>query len=384
MNKSLSMRAVFKKMTLPLFTAWMITSLLNIMFGYDTTSFAGVQSIPAFAKEFGGPDGKGGYALSASRASFMSSIGFAGKLVGSLTAPLPIEKFGHRYTMWALCVVTWVGVIIEATSWSVAQFVVGRVIVYFSVGLAEVTAPMYQAELAPAPMRGTVCGSLQLFNQFGQIMAAGLNERFHLYTARKGWIIPVAVQVVAPFMAAIGLFFIPDAPRWLLSKGKMDEAVRSLERVRPKEDGELGLCRAEAEAIQEAMENKIEKGPWLDLFTGTNLRRTGIVCIVLAFQQFTGQGFVSQYSPRFYKSVGLGTYAFDYNIASATAGAVGCLMGMIISDTIGRRDLLVWGGIGQALFLFLVAGLGEKISPSSSDAQGLVASVVLYIWIFTG
>ena len=314
----------------------------------------------------------------------MSSIGFAGKFVGTLTAPFPIEKIGHRYTMWALCVVAWVGIIIEATSYSVAQFVVGRVVIYFSVGIAEVAVPMYQAELTPAPMRGTVCGSLQLFNQFGQILAAGVNRRFSTSTKRTGWIIPVTIQVIAPFLVSIGLFFIPDGPRWLLSKSKFENAVKSLERVRPREDRDQGLCRAEAEAIQETLENKTDKGPWIDLFRGTNLRRTGIVCIVLALQQFTGQGFVSQYSPRFYATVGLSTYAFDYNIASAVAGAVGCFMGMIISDTFGRRDLLIFGGFGQALFLFLVAGLGEKTNPSSSDAKGLVASVILYIWIFTG
>ena len=93
---------------------------------------------------------------------------------------------------------------------------------------------------------------------------------------------------------------------------------------------------------------------------------------------------MSQYSPRFYESVGLSTYAFDYNIASATAGVVGCFLGMIISDLVGRRDLLIWGGFGQALFLFLVAGLGEKANPSAADARGLVASVILFIWIFTG
>ena len=86
----LSLKQVFKKMTVPLFTAWMITSMLNIMFGYDTTSFGGVQSIPAFAKEFGSgiPDAKGAYALTASRASFMSSVAFAGKLVGTLVSAI--------------------------------------------------------------------------------------------------------------------------------------------------------------------------------------------------------------------------------------------------------------------------------------------------------
>ena len=65
-------------------------------------------------------------------------------------------------------------------------------------------------------------------------------------------------------------------------------------------------------------------------------------------------------------------------------GAVGCFLGMIISDVFGRRDLLIVGALGQALFLFLVAGVGEKTNPTPTDARALVAGVVLFIWIFTG
>lgn len=79
-----SFQYVFGKMTVRLFVAWMITALVNIVFGYETTSFSGVQSIPAFAKEFGSKTGPDEWALSAARASYTSSSAFAGKLVGSL------------------------------------------------------------------------------------------------------------------------------------------------------------------------------------------------------------------------------------------------------------------------------------------------------------
>jgi hypothetical protein len=80
-------KLIFRKMTFPLFMCWMITAVLNILFGYDTTSFGGVQSIPAFTREFGSPTGDSGkYALSPSQASFISSIAFLGKLFGALVS----------------------------------------------------------------------------------------------------------------------------------------------------------------------------------------------------------------------------------------------------------------------------------------------------------
>lgn len=62
-----------------------------------------------------------------------------------------------------------------------------------------------------------------------------------------------------------------DGPRWLISKGRKEDAVKTLEKVRPETDVAAGHCRAEVEAIQEAINNEIEKGPWLDLFVSNLL-----------------------------------------------------------------------------------------------------------------
>jgi MFS transporter, SP family, sugar:H+ symporter len=126
-----SVRYVFRKMTWPLFSAWMISALVNIIFGYETTSFGGVQSIPAFIKEFGEETAPGKYTLSPARASYTSSTAFAGKLIGALIAPFLIERWGHRVGFWILVVVVWIGIIIEASAKEIAQFIVGRIIIYF-------------------------------------------------------------------------------------------------------------------------------------------------------------------------------------------------------------------------------------------------------------
>ena len=81
-----SLRYVFRKMTWRLFWAWMVTAMINIIFGYETTSFGGVQSIPAFVREFGDQNANGKYVLSATRASYTSSLAFVGKLLGSLVS----------------------------------------------------------------------------------------------------------------------------------------------------------------------------------------------------------------------------------------------------------------------------------------------------------
>jgi hypothetical protein len=150
-QKGGGLKVVFGKMTMSLFVACLVTSIINVLYGWDTTSFGGVQSIPAFEDQFGTPIGpNGSYVLSASRASFMSSVAFAGKLTGSMvrlshpifcvgteltgfreqTAPFVIERVGHRYCIFLLCLISLVGISIECTAHTVAQFVIGRIIVY--------------------------------------------------------------------------------------------------------------------------------------------------------------------------------------------------------------------------------------------------------------
>lgn len=381
-----SFRHVFEKMTLPLFTCWMITALVNIVFGYETTSFAGVQSIPAFAKEFGNTVAPGEWSLSPARASYTSSTAFAGKLLGSLSAPFLVERWGHRIGIWVAMSVALVGVILESTasvSSSIAHFIVGRIVVYFSVGIAEVTSTGYQSEIVPASMRGTVVGSIQLFNLLGQIFAAGVNRGYSTTVAQKGWIIPVAIQAIIPIVVIAGVFIVPDSPRWLISKGRKNDALKVLDRVRPTEDVKAGLTRLEVDALDDFQHNH-KKVSWFELVQGTNLRRTLIASGLLGLQQLLGQGFVSQYSPRFYDTVGLSEHAFDYNVGSAALGWGGCLLGILLSDFIGRRLLLIWGGLGQTVFLFLIAGLGIKSNPTAADGRGVVAGVMLFFFIYSG
>ena len=106
-------------------------------------------------------------------------------------------------------------------------------------------------------------------------------------TDHCSWIVPVACSAIAPFLLIFGVFFIrtsisariqrfkpktslANGPRWLISKHKKDKAVEVLERLRDKEAVQAGRPQAEADAIEEALENKVEKGPWLDLFVGSH------------------------------------------------------------------------------------------------------------------
>lgn len=102
-----------------------------------------------------------------------------------------------------------------------------------------------------------------------------------------------------------------------------------------------------------------------------------LVLTILQFQQTTGSQFVLSYGPTFFEDMGLGSNSFTYSLVAQIAGFVGALIACLVTDRIGRRPLLISGMFLAALFNFLIAGLGSKPDPSSSETGMVIAALVL-------
>lgn len=104
---------------------------------------------------------------------------------------------------------------ITARSW--IQFSIGRVLAYVAVGIVEPTIPTYQAELAPAPLRGFFAGNVQVLVHLGSIWGAGMSRAYAYEEGKKGWMIPVSMQMIPAILLLIGVPFCIESPRWLIS-----------------------------------------------------------------------------------------------------------------------------------------------------------------------
>ncbi|KAI1266295.1 general substrate transporter [Xylariaceae sp. FL1019] len=373
-------RAAFSTASARLYFCCAVYALGSIFFGYDGASFGGVQAFTPFIRRFGVYNAaKHAYVLPTATKSLMNSLPLIGKFLGSFIVSPLTEKFGHKKTMLLTCCVQIIGPIIQVTSHSVPQFIVGRFLVYTAVGLVENVVPTYQSEIAPAALRGFFVGSIQLCLTFGSLIAGIVNNGVSQINNDSGWQIATALQLAPAVLIIALLYFTPDSPRWLLFNDRTEEALTELKKIRKKRDVDLGIPELEIAAMREYLEEGTkEKGSWVDLIRGTNRRRLGIACGIMIFQQLTGVTFSSSYGPTFYKQVGLGHNAYVYAVANNAVSVVTAFIAMILMDKFGRRTLCFHGGYTQGAFLVSVAALSLKSHPSATESNGVVAGMILY------
>ncbi|KAL4967226.1 general substrate transporter [Aspergillus stella-maris] len=351
--------------TLQLVLICLLYSMDSIFFGNDGASFGGVQTFGPFLRKFGTwNEEKDDYGIPTHVVSMMNSLPLIGKFLGAAIVGPMIERWGHRLSMAVTCCVQVVGTVIQVTSQTPAQFIVGRMLIYGAVGLV---VPTYESEICPAPLRGFCVGSIQLFLTFGSLIAGVVNEGLSKLDTDAGWMVATGIQGIPAIIILAGLYFTPSE----------SDALKSLRVFRPKKAVDEGLCELEIIALENS-DNRSEKAPWKALFNASNRRRTSIALVIMSLQQLTGVTFSSSYGPTFYKQVGLGDKAFAYAAINNGVSVVTALVGMYLFDVFGRRDLTFHGCWGQALFLCLIGGLGAKSNRSTSDTNGMIASFILY------
>ncbi|KAM0454350.1 hypothetical protein ACHAPV_008429 [Trichoderma viride] len=334
-------------------------------FGYDVGNFGGVQGMQSFGKRFGECNATTGVCkLPPWLSSLMTSLPFLGKALGAIACGPIAERFGRK-----------IGVLLQTTARTSAQFTVGRFISFGMTGMTIVVVPIYLAETSPKVLRGMMTSTLQLMIVFGQLVASLVTFGTQHISGDRGWQIPVGLQFIAPALIVALLPLVPESPRWLLTQNRLEEAKTSLRK--------LYKTHSEAEIDQEIdilrhAHSTEQKGPWAEVFNKDNRKRTMVAVIAMFGQQITGQAFSSQYSVVFYQSEGYKSQAFLFNILSNVSGLVCLIATWFIIDQVGRRPMLMTGGTGMAIFLFVVGGVGTVKNPSNSERGGLVASFILF------
>ena len=193
--------------------------------------------------------------------------------------------------------------------------------------------------------------------------------------------IPIALQWMFPTPLLVLMFFAPESPWWLIRKGRLEQAQRSIERLGRKSllNGTAGETVA---MMKRVIDHEVAEGQasYTELFKGSDLRRTAIVCGVYAAQNLTGNLIANQ-AVYFFKQAGMGTdTAFALGLITSALQMIFVMLSWIMTTYFGRRPLYVWGTFFNVVMLFalgIAASVGKSTAASNAQASfGLIVSVL--------
>ncbi len=194
------------------------------------------------------------------------------------------------------CLVFSVGVALQTGAPNLAAFLIGRVIAGAGVGLVSTLVPMYQSECSPKWIRGAVVSGYQWAITIGLLLASVINNATKGRQNHSAWQIPISIQFIWALVLAAGMTYLPESPRWLVKKGRDEQAARALSRLTslPTDDPEL---QTELHDIRAALEEEMKLGEssYADCFKpGHNkiILRTLSGIFIQAWQQLTGINFI--------------------------------------------------------------------------------------------
>lgn len=259
-----------------------------------------------------------------------------------------------------------------------------RVVAGLGVGLVSVLVPLYQSEMAPKWIRGTLVCAYQLAITTGIFLAAVVNIITCNIRDARAFRIPISLQFVWAGVLFLGLLLLPETPRYLIKQNLHAEAASSLSRLRRLDITHPALIEELAE-IEANHEYELSLGPstYRDAFFGTPHlgRRLMTGCGLQILQQLTGCNFIFYYGTTFFQNIGIRS-PFVIQLITNVVNVVSTLPGMVLVEAFGRRKLLMIGATGMAVCQLIMAIVGT-ILPNSRDAgMVLIAFVCFYIFFF--
>ena len=368
----------------PKAVAWsLLISTCICMEGYDVCLLSNFYGFPPFNRKYGQQLPNGTYQVPARWQAGLSNGANVGEVIGLFINGFVSERFGYRYTVMTCLVLIIAFTAIFFTAQSVIAIQVAEILCGIPWGVFQTLTITYASEVCPVALRGYLTTYVNFCWGLGQVIGIGVIKSMLGRTDQWAYRIPYALQWMWPVPLLIGIFLAPESPWWLVRKGRIEDAKRSLLRLTSL-NKETDFDADETISMMvhtTALEEKITSGTsYLDCFKGVDRRRTEIVCMCWAIQNLSGNSF-SGYSTYFLEQAGLLPYtAYDFALGQYSINCVGVFGAwFLMSLGIGRRSLYLYGLCGLCTMLFILGFLGLVPHGHKKEASLATGSIML-VW----
>ncbi|CAG9991086.1 unnamed protein product [Clonostachys byssicola] len=347
--------------------------------GYDGSMMNGLQTLPQWRQYFGNPEG--------ALLGLMNSVYPLGKVVSMFVVSYLCDRYGRKLPIIIGLVTCISFAILQGLSNNLHSFIIARAFLGFFTSFLSQPSPIIVAELAYPTQRGKITALYNTFFYFGAIFAAWCTFGTFKIESTWSWRIPSLLQGAIPFCQLLGVFFLPESPRWLVSRGRKEEARKILTEYHGSGDVNSPLVDFEMREIEKVIEEEAETlsgVSWLELVrTPANRKRTLIAVIVGWFAQWNGVGVVSYYLTLVLNTIGI-TSVKDQTLINGLLQIfnwlVATFLGALMVDRLGRRFLFLLSTAGMLVAYVIWTGLTAHFVQSHSEATG--RAVVAFIFIY--
>ncbi|KAI1313585.1 MFS transporter [Xylaria venustula] len=359
-----------------------VATISTFQYGLDYALVGGFLSMPGFLEVYGYYDTKlGSWNIDPTVQQLITSLMTIGTLIGSLLVGPFSSKFGRKTGLWAAALLNFIATSIMLGTTNLGSLYFARLVLGISVGWFLTFSQLYVHEVAPAHLRGIAFAVYQCQLSIGSIVGATVDYGTHNIESRRAYQIPLAVFFAAPTIQSIALLFFPDSPRWLAVQGREAEAEAALRRLRNSkiDETELGT---EFNEIKESTREQVEgnkKALFLEMWRGTNLRRTLLSIAVVCFHSANGSSWVTIYTTYYLQIAGVSN-PFGFSILLTGLGLIAAIVSSLFVRYIDRRAIVIIGASVCGLTQ-LAQAIAWTVSPGST-ATGIVVVVFNGVFVF--
>lgn len=295
---------------------------------------------------------------------------------------LLVNRFGQKRVVLSALAALAAFLFIVFFSTNVQVLIVGELLCGFPWGIFATSSPAYASEVLPLSLRIYMTSWTNMCFVIGQLLASGVLAGLVDVPTEWSYKVPFAIQWFWPAVLFPVLLFAPESPWYLVRKGRLQEARKSLIRLNRSADPEeieatLSLI---IHTDNQEKEQLNVKTSYLQCFRGVELRRTEIACMSILGQVTVGPWFASQ-STYFFQQVGLTpNQTYRLNLGGNALGLVSAICSWVfLLPNFGRRSIYMWSIVVMTTILFIVAILNVK---TGHNTIGMTQAVLLVVWNF--
>ncbi|WP_426702386.1 sugar porter family MFS transporter [Rhodanobacter sp. Col0626] len=338
-----------------------LAALAGLMFGLDIGVISGATQL--IQAEF---------AVSDQTIEWIVSAMMLGAAIGAIGAGWLSAALGRKRSLILSALLFVAGSLLCGLAWSPVSLIGARFVLGLAIGMATFTAPLYLAEVAPEQIRGAMISTYQLMITLG-IFVAFLSDLALSYSGAWRWMLGIIAIPGALFL--LGVLVLPESPRWLMLRGRRDEATAVLSCLR----GDDVLVHREVAEIEAQLQSP--QHGWQLFRQSRDFRRSvGLGIALQVMQQLTGINVIMYYAPRIFASVGFGTSAQMWT--TAIVGLTNMLATFIaigLVDRLGRKPILYTGFGVMAASLGAVGTMMYLGTTTHAEQIFTVAMLLVFI-----